>query len=1037
MSTITTRSTVAALIPHFACEQWLGACIESLLEQTHALDAIIVIDDASENPPVDIVSRYHNVSLLRAERNVGPYRLIQQAIEDFAFDAYLFQDADDWSAPHRLELLLTEAERTGAELVGSYELRVYDDEHFVKRITYPRDVNAALCEHPQGFPLLHPTSLVARSLVERLGGFASGMRFSGDAEFLRRAGHVARIVNVPAYLYFRRKREGALTTSSDTGLGAPARELVQRQLRARALDNARRVAAGLRPDIRPFSIAESVRLEPVCGPHPSKSFHTPVGPVTHASESGPPRTAKPPIFLVGPSDRALELVAWSLAQCGSITPALDARWMSDLMRGCIAALAGEFHNGLEARRVASLGRVGSLMNDLLAAASPRGGGDEQFVIAYSALVDDLPALSVAMPASRFIFVDATSDDSVDAKRQACERAQRALGPERMIPVDLDELLSTSESTMRMLFAFIGLPYDARCLRVLGSAESQEAATPGTSKRSPSTEIDRAVWWSEYLEAIERQSTLPASIERMRHAAMRVVPEGATVAVISRGDDRLLELDSRRAVHFPANLRGEYLGYHPATGEEARELLRSAMAEGVEYIVIPSTSLWWLDHYGAMRKELDRAHRLVLLDPDVAAIYARGDARTPPANNAHRRSARDSVRNDTHPLDELARLRATGDARCMWIAQTVCEVADDVASMEELEWIDRIEEMRRTLCESDEQISIALPSIRRVEKYDTIGNICRLRSKQDVWGRVLMKLVGHARPTYAIELGTCMGVSSAYQAAGLALNGTGTLTTLEGAPALAELAAGNLEKLVGERARVVPGLFVETLPTVLNSIPHIDFAFVDGHHDETATQRYFELMLSNASAGSLFVFDDIRWSVGMRNAWVALCTHPAVTTAVDLGVIGVCVVNGEHRQGVFEIGPPSALASPDRSFGARQAPTLPSRAHVLVITRGDDALLALGGAQAEHFPGDDCGWSGFHPVDSQEALGMLERRIRNGATHLLIPRESFWWLEFYGEFAAKLGHQHELVERTGEYALFQLNSDASLARKREAIEEGSE
>ena len=46
------------------------------------------------------------MTLLHADRNVGPYRLVQQVIEDTDYDAYLFQDADDWSAPDRLEQLL-------------------------------------------------------------------------------------------------------------------------------------------------------------------------------------------------------------------------------------------------------------------------------------------------------------------------------------------------------------------------------------------------------------------------------------------------------------------------------------------------------------------------------------------------------------------------------------------------------------------------------------------------------------------------------------------------------------------------------------------------------------------------------------------------------------------------------------------------------------------------------------------------------------------------------------------------------------------
>ena len=66
-----------------------------------------MIDDASEDPPIDVVRRFEGVTLLHASENVGPYRLVQQVIEDTGYDAYLFQDADDWSREDRLELLLS------------------------------------------------------------------------------------------------------------------------------------------------------------------------------------------------------------------------------------------------------------------------------------------------------------------------------------------------------------------------------------------------------------------------------------------------------------------------------------------------------------------------------------------------------------------------------------------------------------------------------------------------------------------------------------------------------------------------------------------------------------------------------------------------------------------------------------------------------------------------------------------------------------------------------------------------------------------
>lgn len=259
------NAKVLTLVPHYHCETLLYRCLCSLVTQTRPPEGIVVIDDGSGNPPVTIVEEFPSVTLLTAPYQVGPYRLIQQVIDDTNYDAYLFQDADDWSTSDRLYKLLQAAEVSGAELVGTQELRVFEEESKLNPVVYPLDVNAALAEKP-GHPLLHPSSLVARDLVQRLGGFATGLRFGGDTEFLLRAALVARIVNIPDYCYFRRKRAGSLTTAPDTGLDSPARIELLKTLKNRAFTNYTACREGQPPCLDPLVKAEPIVLSHVTGP---------------------------------------------------------------------------------------------------------------------------------------------------------------------------------------------------------------------------------------------------------------------------------------------------------------------------------------------------------------------------------------------------------------------------------------------------------------------------------------------------------------------------------------------------------------------------------------------------------------------------------------------------------------------------------------------------------------------------------------------------------------------------------------------------
>jgi GT2 family glycosyltransferase len=94
------------------------------------------------------------------------------------------------------------------------------------------------------------------------------------------------------------------------------------------------------------------------------------------------------------------------------------------------------------------------------------------------------------------------------------------------------------------------------------------------------------------------------LEAVREAVVREVPRGATVLVASRGDPALLELDGQRGWHFPRADDGGYAGHYPADGAAAIEHLEKLRSQGAEYLVLPATALWWLDHYREFDEHLE-------------------------------------------------------------------------------------------------------------------------------------------------------------------------------------------------------------------------------------------------------------------------------------------------------------------------------------------------------------------------------------------------------------------------------------------------
>lgn len=108
--------------------------------------------------------------------------------------------------------------------------------------------------------------------------------------------------------------------------------------------------------------------------------------------------------------------------------------------------------------------------------------------------------------------------------------------------------------------------------------------------------------------------------RIREIVQRVVPAGATVLVVSKGDGGLLELTGREGWHFPQVETGAYAGHHPPDSAAAIAHLEALRAKGGGYLLVPVTSRWWLDHYAEFRQHLDACAELLGGTDDTCLIY---------------------------------------------------------------------------------------------------------------------------------------------------------------------------------------------------------------------------------------------------------------------------------------------------------------------------------------------------------------------------------------------------------------------------------
>ncbi|MCC7078496.1 MAG: class I SAM-dependent methyltransferase [Acidimicrobiia bacterium] len=246
-----------------------------------------------------------------------------------------------------------------------------------------------------------------------------------------------------------------------------------------------------------------------------------------------------------------------------------------------------------------------------------------------------------------------------------------------------------------------------------------------------------------------------------------------------------------------------------------------------------------------------------------------------------------------------------------LARAVIWARDPSPDATELTRIHAIEARRYELLSSDESVSFVDhgaispdSDLSEEEMYEGTTRTIPLskvaaasKPQADAW--YLYSLVREFAPRTAIEMGTCVGISAAYQFAAMARSGQGRLVTMEGGESVAKIAEETLRGLGYDNFEIVVGRHQDTLPAVLAANAPIDFAFVDGDHAESTTATYQDQILERAADRAVIFHDDIRWSGGMVRTWQHICdSRSAVRAVVDLYTVGVCLVDKSH------VGPPT-------------------------------------------------------------------------------------------------------------------------------------
>lgn len=235
----------------------------------------------------------------------------------------------------------------------------------------------------------------------------------------------------------------------------------------------------------------------------------------------------------------------------------------------------------------------------------------------------------------------------------------------------------------------------------------------------------------------------------------------------------------------------------------------------------------------------------------------------------------------HYLRYLSRAKGPHGVHSPFVFSLIEEVLDD---QREFYAFEALENERQRLLQSDELIEVTdLGAGSKVLKgaQRRVGDIAKTAVKSPKYARLLFRLITHENYASVLELGTSLGVTTAYLA-----SAAKEVVSLEGCPQHVRIAsevANNLG-LTG-RITLLNGNFDDLLlnPAVQ---AEFDLIFIDGNHRGDALLRYFKKLRPLLREGGCFVIDDIHWSPDMYATWEQIRKDDGFQLSIDFFELGL-------------------------------------------------------------------------------------------------------------------------------------------------------
>ncbi|MGN6725846.1 MAG: glycosyltransferase family 2 protein [Tepidisphaeraceae bacterium] len=219
---------VSVILPAYNSERYIGAAVQSILDQTFGDFEFIIVNDGSTDGTEAILRKFagrdSRIKLI-SRPNTGYVRALNEAAEHASGTYVARMDGDDIALPERFarQVAYLDAHPEAVIVGTSYDLI----DHRGRRLRtqhQPTDDAALQRDCLAGTtPLCHPTTMFRRSSFEQAGRYDEAFYPAEDLNLWLRLGEIGQLACLPDVLLRYRLHAGSVSETKQTQQVAAAR----------------------------------------------------------------------------------------------------------------------------------------------------------------------------------------------------------------------------------------------------------------------------------------------------------------------------------------------------------------------------------------------------------------------------------------------------------------------------------------------------------------------------------------------------------------------------------------------------------------------------------------------------------------------------------------------------------------------------------------------------------------------------------------------------------------------------------------------